>query len=192
MPVLPVVAATPNKVQPLPDDDPDRLHVTPTAEELQVAEELPIVPPAPSSLRSVQGGAGFVAGGPSHVAGGVAGGNGTGKPEYNSRSEGSSSSHESCSCSFDSSSSRSRSRSRSRSPSYTGSSSGVSEPGELFWCVGDELSSRCFVNDGVAGKPWIFVNDPGGDKSKAELTSKSCLQERTMHAEFDDSKEATW
>ncbi|KAL3208558.1 hypothetical protein MRX96_039007, partial [Rhipicephalus microplus] len=42
-PVSPVVAVASNKMH-VPDEDPDRLHVTPTAEELQVAEE-PLPPP---------------------------------------------------------------------------------------------------------------------------------------------------
>ncbi|KAL1443413.1 hypothetical protein MTO96_007495 [Rhipicephalus appendiculatus] len=42
-PVSPIVVVASNKMH-VPDEDPDRLHVTPTAEELQVAEE-PLPPP---------------------------------------------------------------------------------------------------------------------------------------------------
>ncbi|XP_064476909.1 YTH domain-containing protein 1-like [Ornithodoros turicata] len=84
----------------LPDDDPDRLHMAPTAEELQVAEEPMLTGTAPVV--------------PSK------------RPDFDTRSEASSSDHESCSCSLGSSTSRSRSRSQSRS--FSDSSSAASEP----------------------------------------------------------------
>nr|XP_054920809.1 YTH domain-containing protein 1-like isoform X1 [Dermacentor andersoni] len=141
--VSPSVVVASSKMH-VPDEDPDRLHVTPTAEELQVAEE-PLPPPpmvsggSSSSMhtRTLDPVASFVMGGGSSrmscVSEGRGGGNTTANPDYDTRSEASSSGHESCSCSLGSSTSRSRSvsrsRSRSRSQSYSGSSSAASEPG---------------------------------------------------------------
>ncbi|EEC16240.1 splicing factor yt521-B, putative [Ixodes scapularis] len=114
-----------------PDEDPDRLHVTPTAEELQVAEDTAVPPPMVASSAAVpalssESIAAIVSGGAKP------GGGGPEKrhknPDYDTRSEASSSEHESCSCSLGSSTSRSRSRSRSRSQSFSGSSSLASGP----------------------------------------------------------------
>lgn len=143
--VSPIVVVASNKMH-VPDEDPDRLHVTPTAEELQVAEEplpLPPVVGGGSSLSSMHTRpldplSSFVMGGSSSHVSGIpevrGGGRTSANPSFDGRSDISSSGHESCSCSLGSSTSRSRSvsrsRSRSRSQSYSVSSSAASEPGD--------------------------------------------------------------
>nr|XP_037288370.1 YTH domain-containing protein 1-like isoform X3 [Rhipicephalus microplus] len=145
-PVSPVVALASNKMH-VPDEDPDRLHVTPTAEELQVAEE-PLPPPPVVGEESSQSSmhtrpldpiSSFIIGGSTSQASGISegrgGGHTSGKQTYDDgRSDITSSGHESCSCSLGSSTSRSRSvsrsRSRSRSQSYSVSSSAASEQGD--------------------------------------------------------------
>ncbi|XP_029837863.2 YTH domain-containing protein 1 isoform X2 [Ixodes scapularis] len=163
-----------------PDEDPDRLHVTPTAEELQVAEDTAVPPPMVASSAAVpalssESIAAIVSGGAKP------GGGGPEKrhknPDYDTRSEASSSEHESCSCSLGSSTSRSRSRSRSRSQSFSGSSSLASGP--------TEHSPRQHVSRKRRHSPIVY-DRKNRSAERAQKRSRFSSSSRREHSEPSD------